>query len=228
MAVSPQQHAVLQALAEALRAEEHTRGWVSRDVTFSVREIAVATGLSKSAVGRVLCQLAEMWLIKRLGLRPVPGLRWCVRTMRYRISKAALARVERYDMELTDDAFVEAGAGQAGRACWSLLKGKALEARLLARRAGTSLEVVLNALRQLQDGGLVESLDGLWRRVGGHEGDLLRAAASIYGTSGVLRTRADRYEAERTSWVAKYGAYTRAFHGAQSAGRALLPIPAAT
>jgi hypothetical protein len=43
----PQQHAVLQALGEALPAEQRTRRWVSSDVTCSVREIAVATELSK-------------------------------------------------------------------------------------------------------------------------------------------------------------------------------------
>jgi DNA-binding MarR family transcriptional regulator len=215
MAVSPPQHAVLQALGEALRSEQKTRSWESSDVTFSIREIAVATGLSKSAVGRLVEELVAMRLIRRLGLRAVPGLAWCVRTMRYRITTAGHVQIERYEMELTDDAFVEAGAGQAGRAFWSLLAdGKQLEDRLLARRAGTSRKEGFGTLRTMQLGGLVECVDGLWQRVEGHEGDLLRAAARIYGTTGVLRARADRHEAERTSWVAKYAAYTHALHAA--------------
>ncbi len=221
---------MLQALGEALHSEQKTRRWVSSEVTLSVRTLADATGLSKSTVDRVLKQLVQMGLIKRRGLRAVPGLRFCVRTMRYRITKAGLDQIGRYEMELTNDAFVEAGAGQTGRAYWSLLAdGKQLEDRLLARRAGTSRKEGFGTLRTMQLGGLVECVDGLWRRVEGHEGDLLRAAARVYGTTGVLRARADRHEAERTSWVAKYAAYTHALHAAatSAAGCAVVAAPSA-
>ncbi len=53
---------------EALRAEQRTRHWIDSDVTLSVRESAVATGMSNSAVGGVLFQLdGEIGLIPTTG-----------------------------------------------------------------------------------------------------------------------------------------------------------------
>ena len=202
------QQAVLQALVSAWQREQRARRWSSNSVTISIRTLAVDIGMSRSAVHRALDALVEAGMLRRRGVQQVMGLGFAVRTGRYLITEAGRRqRSTQPHLIVTADAFVEAGTGQLGRHLISQLTGRDGDPRLLARSAGTSLEVCRATLQLLEGAGLVESHDGRWSRRSGHEGNQLRAAASWLGTTGTLQARAQAYDDEMTSWLAATAAW---------------------
>lgn len=184
------------------------------EISFSVRAIGDAAGLSKNAVVRALAVLRAHEVLQSAGADvhgsarryAVPVLQSATAIVPKRYTPwggdceecTAVARSGDFVQLAAHDAFRHRGLGKSGAAVWLCLQSAAesLTRRQIAERCGVPVRTVSRRLGEMADAGMVVCDRQRWRSV---HGVSLDDVAEALGTAGagweqVQRNKADRIE----------------------------------